>query len=1106
MKKTFILIVVILALCSTVIQAQVLPNHPRILIDSTMMQTLESRRLRNTIEWQKMSTWVDIVKPRPVSDFLNERILYEGQLYIYGFMLAYWSGRDVTYRDKAVEVFKAYWATKTDGSITRDKGFDSRGMMTDCAIWYDWLYPYLDEPLRAQIRARLVVWADWILQNGYGTWNGPYYFQGNNYVLGHILGISATAHAIYHEDNVNGARLLNIATTQLERILPFLNTRLKGGDANEGWSYGAGYFHNLMKIFAIYKSASSAHTDYFTQTNYEEEAQRFLIYAVMPSKTHMLAEGDWSRESSGEIWDINRFIADMVSSYSDDETTKRVARFYGIETVPDNKWQTPATWWNFFLFSNQEITPLDYRTVAPYNTQNYVFTDTTGTGQFMQRTNWQTNGQWASFRAGGHYGDHAHDGHGHFNLWENGWLIVDRNTINPSGIEAQDDFSNAFQFYGNNKQIKYPRRGYLNNTEHANIPRREFTPNYSYIHSDNTPVFVTRTESNVVKKAERQWFYLPAQKMMVVFDNAETLRDTNTKAYRLTFQGIPSYNGKVMRYANATTKVYNHTVFPQNISFFQPVETFGTCDNCRTRYRYIDAKYTTQQKKNYFVNVVYTKPNADTTRNVSAISRATGNVTLSDFYGSLVAGDSTNFAVLFAGDSAQYSYDSLRYQIDNARRSHHYIAGLRLSTNYYVARTNMANLLDVHVSLNPIPNASIIQTTAAGILEFQHNSLFTGITFTTPVVEHIKCNGATNGKITVSASGGNNVITYSRNGTTFQSSGIFPDLAAGNYIITARDGGGVTATVSVTVNQPAFLRVTANNNSPFCSGNTLNLTSTVTGGMSPYTYNWQGPNSFSSTLQNPAINNATPVAQGIYTLTITDTNSCITTATTSVSISEVPAAPVISASQNAVCGVAIVTISATGCTGGILWNNGKTTASFVDTVFVSTAYSAVCRNAGGCSSPNSNQLTVSANPLPQTPSITADRTTICGSGNVTLTAANCVGAVVWSNNMTGVSITVTVNQTTTFTAHCNFQTCSSCGSNPITILVTGNALINLISPTDNYTQGTVLQQTNNKITATNKVFPGARATYKAGKSIELNEGFRADNGSNFKAEIEGCQN
>lgn len=55
-------------------------------------------------------------------------------------------------------------------------------------------------------------------------------------------------------------------------------------------------------------------------------------------------------------------------------------------------------------------------------------------------------------------------------------------------------------------------------------------------------------------------------------------------------------------------------------------------------------------------------------------------------------------------------------------------------------------------------------------------------------------------------------------------------------------------------------------NSPLYTGMTLRLlASTITGA----TYQWTGPNGFSSTMQNPTIAGATPAASGIYTVTAT---------------------------------------------------------------------------------------------------------------------------------------------------------------------------------------------------------------------------------------------
>jgi hypothetical protein len=49
-------------------------------------------------------------------------------------------------------------------------------------------------------------------------------------------------------------------------------------------------------------------------------------------------------------------------------------------------------------------------------------------------------------------------------------------------------------------------------------------------------------------------------------------------------------------------------------------------------------------------------------------------------------------------------------------------------------------------------------------------------------------------------------------------------------------------------------------------------------------YAWTGPSGFSSTLQNPTITNLTQTREGVYSVRITNANSCLVTGTTSVSI------------------------------------------------------------------------------------------------------------------------------------------------------------------------------------------------------------------------------
>ncbi len=57
-----------------------------------------------------------------------------------------------------------------------------------------------------------------------------------------------------------------------------------------------------------------------------------------------------------------------------------------------------------------------------------------------------------------------------------------------------------------------------------------------------------------------------------------------------------------------------------------------------------------------------------------------------------------------------------------------------------------------------------------------------------------------------------------------------------------------------------------NNDGPYCVGETIHLTAV---GQTGATYQWSGPNNFSSTQQNPTINNCTLAMAGTYTCTIT---------------------------------------------------------------------------------------------------------------------------------------------------------------------------------------------------------------------------------------------
>ncbi|MHC1708036.1 MAG: T9SS type A sorting domain-containing protein [Bacteroidales bacterium] len=109
----------------------------------------------------------------------------------------------------------------------------------------------------------------------------------------------------------------------------------------------------------------------------------------------------------------------------------------------------------------------------------------------------------------------------------------------------------------------------------------------------------------------------------------------------------------------------------------------------------------------------------------------------------------------------------------------------------------------------------------------------------------------------------------------------------GNYqlIITNSNGCKDTANTAVAVNaQPTAI---ASTNSPLCSGNTLNLTAGTNGMAS---YQWSGPEGFSSSLQYPSVPNAQTAHSGSYRLIVTDLNNCKDTAYTTVTVFPQPMA------------------------------------------------------------------------------------------------------------------------------------------------------------------------------------------------------------------------
>ena len=155
---------------------------------------------------------------------------------------------------------------------------------------------------------------------------------------------------------------------------------------------------------------------------------------------------------------------------------------------------------------------------------------------------------------------------------------------------------------------------------------------------------------------------------------------------------------------------------------------------------------------------------------------------------------------------------------------------------------------------------------------------------------------------------------------------------AGTYTVTVTDASGCTGISSTTLIINLLPMAIINSNGPLCAGNKLNLM--ATGGVS---YNWTGPNSFTSSLQNPMINGVIMINGGPYTVTVTDINGCTTSTATNVVIQSSPNA--ILSSNSPVCNGGDITFQLSG---GIsyLWQGPNNFTSNAQNPIISNASSA----------------------------------------------------------------------------------------------------------------------------------------------------------------------
>jgi hypothetical protein len=284
---------------------------------------------------------------------------------------------------------------------------------------------------------------------------------------------------------------------------------------------------------------------------------------------------------------------------------------------------------------------------------------------------------------------------------------------------------------------------------------------------------------------------------------------------------------------------------------------------------------------------------------------------------------------------------------------------------------------------------------------------------------------------------------------------------AGTYSVTVTVSGCTSAagTTSVVVN-PIPATPAASNTGPYCSGATISL-STPT--VASATYAWTGPNSFTSSQQNPTRANATVADAGSYSVTVTVGGCTSAAGSTNVAVNAAPATPTITpGGPTTFCAGGSVTLTSSSASGNQWFlNAGLITGATGNTYSATgTGNYTVVVTASGCSSAPSAATTVTVNPIPATPTINAGgSTTFCEGGSVTLTSSSATGNQ-WYRN--GVPLGSETSQTTVATlagAYSVTTTASGCTSaasaaTTVTVNPKPNVTISVPSPMYSGASGT----------------------------------------------------
>ena len=271
-----------------------------------------------------------------------------------------------------------------------------------------------------------------------------------------------------------------------------------------------------------------------------------------------------------------------------------------------------------------------------------------------------------------------------------------------------------------------------------------------------------------------------------------------------------------------------------------------------------------------------------------------------------------------------------------------------------LAQVNWVNLFP---ALGLTPDARLgAGSVAANGATFLNPVLFSVAMPTVATTSYTYCQGASATALSATALTGNTLRWYTQAiGGTYTTTAPVPSTTTAGtytyYVSQANAGNDESMRVAITVvvnALPATPTIAASGSTSFCTGGSVDLTSSAAAG------NVWSTNATTATI--------TVSATGNYSVTVTDANGCSSTsAPISVNVSSAPA-PTISASSTQACSGDVVTVTASAAD-SYLWSTGETSQSIqvsnTAAVYVTVTNANACNGVGQSATTN---ITFTATP------------------------------------------------------------------------------------------------------------------------------------------------